>query len=226
MNIFLVGGAVRDEIMGHKPKDLDFAVEAESFEAMKQGILDRGGKIFQEKPEFFTIRANMPGVRGADFVLCRKDGSSTDGRRPDSVEIGTLIDDLSRRDLTMNAIAKDQFGNLIDPFDGVADIERNLIRCVGSAEERIFEDALRGLRALRFSVTKGFDIHEDIVDVLESMSFADALSSVSKERQREEMDKMFAFDTVSSMLLLTHFPMVVATVFSDGLRLSATMKES
>ncbi len=80
MNIFLVGGAVRDEIMGRQPNDQDFAVEAESFEAMKQDIIAQGGKIFQEKPEFFTIRANMPGIKGADFVLCRKDGPSSDGR--------------------------------------------------------------------------------------------------------------------------------------------------
>lgn len=226
MNIFLVGGAVRDEIMGVPSKDMDFSVEAESFEAMKQGILDRGGKIFQEKPEFFTIRANMPGIKGADFVLCRKDGPSTDGRRPDFVESGTIMDDLARRDFTMNAMAKAPDGRIIDPFGGQQDIHDRIIRCVGSAEDRLSEDALRGLRAIRFAVTKGFWIHFETRNFIETRPFAELLSSVSKERQREEMEKMFAFDTVKSLKWLERFPLVREVVFSDGLRLSATMKQS
>lgn len=231
IQFFEVGGCVRDEILGIPSKDIDFSVIAPTFDFMRGAIMDTGMKVVQEKPEFATIRAVasapfMGHTGGLDFVWARIDGPSSDGRRPDWTAPGTLMDDLARRDFTMNAIAKDEFGNIIDPFDGQGDIERNLIRCVGSAEERIFEDALRGLRALRFSVTKGFDIDRDIVDVLESMAFADALASVSKERQREEMDKMFVHDTATSLLLLAEFPMIVATVFSGGLRAAATMKES
>ncbi len=113
---------------------------------------------------------------------------------------------------------------IIDPFDGQRDIKARMIYCVGNAQDRIFEDALRGLRALRFAITKDFFISGAIIAVVQSERFALALSSVSKERQREEIEKMFAHDTVRSLRLLHEYPMVERVVFSDGLRLSATMK--
>jgi tRNA nucleotidyltransferase/poly(A) polymerase len=248
MEFFEVGGCVRDEIMGLPSKDIDFTVvlidtdDQEGwmirpgqgnvmltpFQIMEQRLKQEGFKIFQSKPEFSTIRAMFPkghqhsGV--ADFVLARIDGPSTDGRRPDWTKPGTLMDDLARRDFTMNAIAKAADGTLIDPFGGQEDIARKRIRAVGSTEDRLREDALRGLRALRFAVTKGFFIDHEITWVLGQNWFAEALSSVSKERQREEMEKMFAHDTVASLFLIHQFPAVMSVVFSQGLRLSATMK--
>jgi len=84
MNVkfYQVGGSVRDKIMGIKPHDIDFAIGAESFGAMREAILAMGGKIFLEMEKFFTIRANLPELGSADFVLTRKDGSYSDGRRP------------------------------------------------------------------------------------------------------------------------------------------------
>lgn len=230
VEVFEIGGCVRDEIMGVAPHDIDFSVVAPSFEDIKDFVLNNGMKIVQEKPEFFTIRAvaRKPfrgHVGGLDFVWARVDGPSSDGRRPDWVKPGTLFQDQARRDFTVNSIAKDAEGRIIDPFNGQADIRAGVIRAVGNADDRIFEDALRGLRALRFSVTKGFQIDSDIRRVLRSTAFAEALSSVSKERQREEMEKMFAHDTVLAMGALFNFPDVIESVFSDGLRLSATMKK-
>ncbi len=238
MEFFEVGGCVRDEIMGVPSKDIDFTVViqpgeivsgTDPFEFIHKRLSTEGFKIFQHRPEFLTIRAMFPdshkhsGV--ADFVLARKDGTSTDGRRPDFVEPGTLEDDLARRDFTMNAIAKDADGNLIDPFGGQADIEDRMIRAVGNAEDRLREDVLRGLRALRFSVTKGFRIDGDILWAMNQKWFADALSSVSKERQREELEKMFAHDTLKALRVINDCHIFVReAIFSNGLRLSATMK--
>src|SRR4051812_9903063 len=108
--IYLVGGAVRDKIMNITPKDLDYSIECESFDAMRQYIIDRGGTIFLETPQYFTIRAKVPELGAADFVLCRRDGMYKDNRRPETVEVGTIFDDLARRDFTMNAIAIDEQG--------------------------------------------------------------------------------------------------------------------
>lgn len=127
MNVkfYQVGGSVRDKIMGIKPHDIDFAIGAESFGAMREAILARGGKIFLEMEKFFTIRANLPELGSADFVLTRKDGSYSDGRRPDGVTVGTILDDLARRDFTMNAIAINvETGDILDPFDGTGDIHK------------------------------------------------------------------------------------------------------
>ena len=230
IQFFMVGGAVRDEIMGQPSKDIDFSVIAPSFDDVLEAVHNAGMKVVQVKPEFGTIRAVarkpfMGHTGGLDFVWARIDGPSSDGRRPDWTKPGALMDDLARRDFTMNAIAKDQQGSIIDPFNGQADIEAKLIRAVGNAQERLSEDALRGLRAIRFAVTKGFWIHFEARDFVATRTFAELLSSVSKERQREEMEKMFAHDTVASLKWLERFPLVREVVFSDGLRLSATMRQ-
>src|SRR6187431_1537064 len=106
INYYLVGGYVRDEILGVQSKDIDFAVEAKSYDAMKEDILRRGMTIFQERPQFFAIRARHPQMGGVDFTLCRKDGFYSDYRHPDDVRIGDIYDDLARRDFTVNAIAR------------------------------------------------------------------------------------------------------------------------
>ena len=83
--IFEVGGSIRDGILGLKSKDRDFCVETDSFESMRNIIVNLGGKVFLETPEHFTIRANVPQLGSADYVLCRKEGEYTDGRHPDWV---------------------------------------------------------------------------------------------------------------------------------------------
>lgn len=230
IQFFEVGGCVRDEIMGVPSKDIDFSVMAPSFEAMRDHIKMVGLKIVQEKPEFGTVRAVAPApfrghTGGLDFVWARIDGPSSDGRRPDWTKPGTLMDDLARRDFTMNAIARAADGTIVDPFNGVDDIHNRIIRCVGSAEDRLSEDALRGLRALRFAVTKGFFIEPTLFSFMQTENFADMLDSVSKERQREEVEKMFAANTMLSLRTFNNFANIAEVVFSDGLRLSATMKE-
>lgn len=223
---FQVGGSIRDEFLGVKSKDIDFAVEAESFDAMRNEILDCGGKIFLETPQFLTIRANMPYLGNADYVLCRKDGAYSDGRRPDAVVVGDIFDDLARRDFTMNAIARNtRTGAILDPHCGVEDIERGLIRCVGSANHRFHEDKLRMFRAVRFAVTKNFRLDHDInhcIGTFTPMQFA----GVSTERIREEMLKMFQADTLRSIRLLTmDFPVLWEVALQRGLWLKPTIEQ-
>lgn len=245
MEMFEVGGCVRDEILGLKSKDIDFTVVMRSnetnpcfggvngdyFATMRRKLEREGFEIFLETPEFFTIRARFPKGNAkykgltADFVLARKEGTYSDGRRPDRVEVGTLKDDLARRDFTMNAIAKDRTGNLIDPFNGRRDIADRIIRAVGNARDRIIEeDALRGLRAMRFAVQKGFTIDTEVVKVLQSGEFRDALRNISTERQREELEKMFKVNTPASLLYIQGFGLTQALFENTGLRLMPTMK--
>lgn len=211
VKIYKVGGCVRDKILGIPSKDIDFSVEASSYEEMKAYILGRG-KIFVEKPEYLTIRAMING-EAADFVLARKDGAYHDGRRPDTVEVGTLHDDLARRDFTMNAIAEDEDGNFIDPFNGIADIKARLIRCVGNTEDRLKEDALRMLRAIRFLITKDFTIHNDIAQFM--FHNAELLKNVSEDRIRDELSKCFAANTLNTMIYLGTFPNLRNYIFKE-----------
>lgn len=213
--IYRVGGSVRDELLGIKNKDLDYAVEASSYEEMIQWIKERG-KIFLEKPEFLTVRAHLHNGEPADYVLCRKDGQYSDGRRPDVVEPGTLFDDLKRRDFTVNAIAFDEeTGEYIDPHKGTHDLQLKYLRCVGTTKDRFTEDALRMLRAIRFSITKGLTMSSDILDSFYDRELLVLLrDKISADRKRDELEKCFRFSTKKTIETLMYLGMET-TLLSD-----------
>lgn len=216
---YLVGGAVRDELLGLPCKDLDYVVMAPSFEAMRDHLVnEQRCVIFVEKPEYLTIRAKHPVLGCVDFACARKDGNYTDGRRPDSVVVTeTLEQDLARRDFTCNAIAKSvEHGRLLDPHHGQRDIEDRLLRCVGSARARFGEDRLRAFRALRFAVTKGFRIDHEISEAINSLTPI-GFDAVSTERIREELFKMFKCDTERSFKLLFEFRVLCEVVRARGI---------
>ena len=223
-----VGGHVRDSLLGIESKDIDIAVEAPSWEVMREFVQKNTQKIFLEKPEFLTIRAMGFDGLPKDFVLCRKDGDYSDGRRPDSVEPGTILDDLQRRDFTVNAIARNvETGEIFDPFDGVKDIKSMYLRCVGDTKERFDEDALRILRAIRFHITKGFLLSDDISRVLcDSYYWPSKLAAISVERIREEMLKCFRHSTPVTLRFLGDIhPQMVSAIFGDDMWLKPTMEE-
>jgi tRNA nucleotidyltransferase (CCA-adding enzyme) len=215
--IYQVGGSLRDELIDPsiKAKDLDFAVEAGSFDEMRQVILNRGGVIFLETEIYLTIRAKVPDLGCADYVLCRKDGAYSDNRRPDSVSVGTIYDDLARRDLSINAIAKNaSTGEIIDPHNGRKDIENRLLRCVGDPVDRFTEDSLRLLRLIRFSITKGFQIEKETEDCLYDGKIISLLKNVSSERIREELIRCFAHNTLKTLELLEKYRLLRFELFA------------
>lgn len=230
---FLVGGALRDEFMGIKSKDHDFVVLAPSFEAMREAIVADGFTVHTEKPEFVTIRAGVPKdhplrshAKDADFVLARKDSATSDGRRPDFVEPGTLEDDLTRRDFTVNSLARNAVtGELVDLFGGESDIREGILRFVGNPDDRIREDGLRVLRGFRFMVTKGFEPEPETLKAFVSDFATEMLAKVSTERIREELERMFVTDTLQTLDILSHRMTVemLDVIFANGLRLTATM---
>lgn len=252
MQMYEIGGCVRDEILGIKSKDIDFSVVMESsdfpaegtvistpapYDVMVANLEDMGVTIFRDNDgvpigaEHFTVRgrapANFPNHpnRALDFVLARKDGEYSDGRRPDSVEVGTLEDDILRRDFTMNALAKDMDGNIIDIVGGEADINDRVIRAVGNAYDRLEEDALRAVRAVRFAVTKGFRIDKELEFAMQSFGVLENIErKIADERIQDEVSKMFRFDTVASMGIFNKYPALMRAVFSGDVSLDATMK--
>jgi tRNA nucleotidyltransferase/poly(A) polymerase len=237
-----VGGAVRDKFLGVDSKDVDFVAVPENADTFLNAdsafmflcthLKEQGFKVFLETPEFFTVRAQVPDghplkerTNVADFVLARKDGPSSDGRHPDFVLPGTLMDDLERRDFTVNAMAILD-GELVDPFGGQIDLEAHMLRFVGNPIDRIAEDGLRVMRALRFMVVKGFDVHRDTWDAINSDFAAEMLTKVSTERIREELEKMFFVDTLNSLNVLNSLNFgVQKAIFRDGLRLMPTLKK-
>lgn len=242
MKLFLVGGKVRDDLLGVPCKDADFTVVGPpSLEAMVEELEAQGFNVHKVDESTFCARAGVPAsmpelravCKDADFVLARKESSKSDGRRPENVEVGTLDTDLARRDFTINAMAKDMdTGALIDPHGGFNDLVTKTLRFVGDPALRMREDGTRVLRGLRFIVTKGFTPEPHTWAALNSQNAIDAIELCnpegkrvcSVENMRNELEKMFKHDTLASLDLLQKLhPAVRNALFPEGLRLSATM---
>ena len=202
--IYLVGGAVRDKLLGLKSKDLDYVIETTDYDEARKIILSLGCKIVQERPEYNVFRAIHPKLGGVDFALPRADFNQ-DGRQSDTKVVGSIEEDLSRRDFTMNAIAiecnssLEPIGKIIDPFNGQDSISKRIIRFVGNPYQRISEDELRVLRALRFSVTKAFYLEDNTATATQGHIIS---NKVSNERIFEELNKMFYVDNESTIRTL------------------------
>lgn len=224
--LYEVGGSIRDELLGSSSNDLDFvAICPEGWEALLAWANQFLDIIFLVKPEFLTIRGSKNNIV-YDFVMARKEGVYNDGRRPDLVEPGTLLDDLSRRDFTCNAIAR-QIGttNLIDPFNGQEDLKHRLLRTVGDPVQRFSEDHLRIVRALRFSLTKDLQWAKSLTDAIFDQSWHNCLSSLPVERRIGELSKMFRHDSVAAMARLSALPSYMQSELFEGLWLLPTNRK-
>lgn len=241
--IFKVGGFVRDKLIGIDSKDIDFTFVCdesttidEGWKEMKTWLKDNQFEIFLETKDCFTVRAKFPKNHQfaglvADFVMARKEVGYFEGTRKPILELGTLQDDLERRDFTVNAIAEDIDGNIIDPFNGRQDLKVGVLRTPKDPKITLMEDPLRILRALRFSITKRLRISFDIIIAMEQNSILDKLkTAVSQERIREEVTKMMKFDTIETIKLLRDIdydiiPGLLNVIFQDNMWLEPTTKK-
>lgn len=193
---YAVGGCIRDSIMGVVPKDWDICTSAlpEQTKRVFQGyhIIDTGIKhgtvtivIDKEMYEVTTFRI---------------DGNYKDNRRPESVTfVNAIKEDLARRDFTVNALAYNYDSGLIDYFGGLEDIKNKKIKCVGSADKRFNEDALRILRAIRFSAVYNFDVEEETSKSIHKNAYL--MSNISRERINAELNKILLSQKPSTVLM-------------------------
>lgn len=181
---YLVGGFVRDRIMGRASSDVDIATKARPNQIEE---IFKDLKIIDVGKNFGTIRVIGHGQE-YEITTFRKDFSYKDKRRPGQVVFADEIEsDLERRDFTINAMAL-RNNELIDPFGGQEDIKEKIIRAVGNPYERISEDYLRALRAVRFAANLGFDIERNLEEAIKKNS--KNLAYISVERQAAELDKI------------------------------------
>ena len=194
---YMVGGCVRDSVLGRKPHDYDICTSATPDEILKafpdEEIIPTGlqhGTV--------TILINKEPF---EVTTYRIDGDYSDNRRPDNVTFTkNLVEDLRRRDFTINAMAYNPKTGLIDPFNGMEDIKYKKIRCVGSAEDRFNEDALRILRAIRFEAQLGFAGLPETMFEIERQY--DRLKNISIERINSEFCKIVASEQFCVELVL------------------------
>jgi tRNA nucleotidyltransferase/poly(A) polymerase len=161
--------------------------------------------------------------------MARKETGYKPGTRQPILVLGTLEDDLIRRDFTLNAMAIADDGTLIDLFKGAEDLDSKILRTPLPAAQTMMDDPLRFLRALRFAITKGFTIHEDIFKAMEQPAILEKLEKVvSAERIRDEVFKMMKADTVKTLELFRQvediLPGFTALVFGRGLWLKPTFE--
>ena len=194
---YVVGGCVRDSILGREPHDWDICTSATP-EQMLKVFKDR--RVIETGLQHGTITVVVDKIP-YEITTYRIDGDYSDNRRPDSVTFtDNLIEDLKRRDFTINAMAYNDTQGLVDPFGGIDDIKYEKIQCVGSAKERFGEDALRILRAIRFASQFEFSIEPETDWQIHQLY--KNLENISVERINSEFCKIASFDNFCVELLL------------------------
>jgi putative nucleotidyltransferase with HDIG domain len=183
--VYMVGGSVRDRIMGTEPKDYDFSTPLDP-DTIERKIREAHKRPYLTGKRFGTVGVKISG-RVVEITTFRRESYRHGCRKPEVEFVNDLTADLSRRDFTINAIALHR-SRLIDPFHGRKDIENKLIRCVGNAAERFREDPLRMLRAARFASQFGFAIEADVLHSMKKLSHL--ILDVSRERWMIELDRL------------------------------------
>lgn len=187
---FMVGGCVRDILLGNLPKDFDITTSAKP--EITISLFDKTIPTGLKHGTVTVLINNEP----YEVTTYRTEGKYIDNRRPSSVDFVTDIkEDLSRRDFTINALAYNEKVGLIDYFNGTDDIKSKIIRCVGNADKRFKEDALRMLRAVRFSCQLNFDIEENTYTAIKSNY--KLIKNISSERIRDELCKILISENPS-----------------------------
>lgn len=212
---YAVGGCVRDTLLGRKPQDWDITTSAkpEQVKELFRHTIDTG-------IQHGTVTV-MLGQEGFEVTTYRIDGEYEDARHPKEVLFtSNLLEDLKRRDFTINAMAYNEKTGLVDAFDGAGDLKRGIIRCVGCAKERFSEDALRMLRAVRFSAQLGFTMEEATRQAVSEL--APNIAKVSAERIQVELVKLVtsdhpeeiraAYETGLTKIFLPEFDAMMETV--------------
>lgn len=197
---YAVGGCVRDSIMGREPNDWDITTSATPYQ-----VKEIFPKTADTGLQHGTVTVIMGG-QGYEVTTYRIDGAYEDGRHPREVQFtSSLEEDLKRRDFTINAMAYSDETGLIDIFDGIGDLQRKVIRCVGNPWQRFGEDALRILRAVRFAAQLGFTIEDETRQAI--VDLAPTLKKISAERIQAECVKLLTSDR----------PQMWETVYETGI---------
>lgn len=217
---FAVGGCVRDAVLGRVPADWDITTSAipEEVKALFSRTIDTG-------IQHGTVTV-MKDHTGYEVTTYRIDGEYEDARHPKEVSFtSNLVEDLKRRDFTINAMAYNDRAGLVDEFDGIGDLENKIIRCVGNPKDRFGEDALRMLRAVRFSAQLGFGIDEETKAAIGEL--AQNLEKISAERIQVELVKLLtsdhpddlrvAYETGITSVVLPEFDAIMKCEQNDAL---------
>lgn len=212
---FVIGGYVRDHFMGRPSKDVDIVVEGEGIEFAKSVAKQAGIRNLQVFKNFGTAMLHYDDWQ-VEFVGARRESYRATSRKP-VVENGTIEDDQKRRDFTINAMSlslnKENFGDLIDPFGGIRDLNNKIIRTPLNPDITYSDDPLRMMRAIRFASTLGFTIEPDSLEAIGRN--ADRIKIVSQERITDELNKIILSEKPSVGFKLLHSAGLLKIIFPE-----------
>lgn len=244
--LFAVGGFVRDYVLRIKTKDLDvlfLPATSNPWQEMIQTLQSIGASIKLVNPEYGRALALVPSAQlGAfahawqylngscpqyipyDFLLPRRDKNCL-GRHAEIELTTSLEEDLSRRDFTVNALAMQTDGEIIDLFGGLQHCRNRQLHFIGNSSHRVAEDYLRLLRAIRFHITKHFSLPPDFYSLITPEVAYHIKHQVSADRRDEELYKCFAYDTPKTVKILSSLPDYFTNAILDGIWLQPTMRK-
>ena len=215
LEAYVIGGYVRDIILGRPSNDIDIVVIGSGIELAEAVAKSLGGLKLSVFKNFGTAMLKYRDLE-IEFVGARKESYTHDSRKP-IVEDGTLEDDQNRRDFTINALAlslnENNFGELLDPFGGIADIEKRIIRTPLDPEITFSDDPLRMLRAIRFAAQLGFVIDDKTLEGIKLTK--DRISIISMERVSDELNKIMMSDKPSLGFKLLEITGLLAIIFPE-----------
>lgn len=227
IEVFVVGGAVRDALLRRETTDFDFVTvgSGSGIEVANLVARELSGTQVHVYPKFGTAAIRVSAGAGApeavlEFVAARKESYRGDSRKPD-VEEGTLMDDLARRDFTINAMAADlhpdSFGRLVDPFDGWTDLERKVLRTPLAPEQTFRDDPLRMIRAARFAAQLHYKLHAETLEALRTC--ASRVRILSQERITDELQKIVCAVRPSVGFIILQETEILPRIFPELSRL-------
>jgi tRNA nucleotidyltransferase/poly(A) polymerase len=220
MEVYVVGGYVRDKLLGKDPQDVDVLVVGNGVDFAKRAAEEFGKQTVATYEKFGTAMMHC-GPLKVEFVGARKESYSKDSRNP-VVETGSLHDDLSRRDFTVNALAASlnspSWGEVTDPFQGYADLEAKILRTPLEPSKTFTDDPLRIMRAMRFASQLDFSLEKETLDAISTMK--ERLAIIAQERITEEFMKILASPKPSVGLRLMFDTGVMSVVFPEVAELS------
>lgn len=233
--MYLVGGTVRDALLGIPGTDHDFMFLTKSWDHLLELAQGEFGPVpkagtesgFVEFRDTFTLKGMkvINGVRQiCDIAAARREYHSGPGHKPDAISLGTLPEDLGRRDFTVNAMARDwKTGELIDLYGGQADLSAGILRCVGDTKERLLENPDRVIRAFYFREKLGFTFCEELETVLrESVVVQQAVADDCPDRKAQQLAKLLKrASTAELMGTIAEYPQTWAAI-TNGLKLKFT----
>lgn len=194
---YIVGGCVRDSIVGIKPNDYDITTNAKPEDTIR---IFKNYRVIETGIKHGTITL-IKNKNEYEITTYRIDGTYNDNRRPESVEFTSdIVQDLKRRDFTINSIAYNHKVGIVDAFNGIEDINKKIIRTVGDADERFKEDGLRIIRAVRFSSKLNFEIdNKTLESIYKNIKL---IKNISSERIQEELNKILLSDYPEKIYIL------------------------